>query len=317
MTSKISLILFVFFLSNNVSGQDTKFIQKQKYGTIEEYYVLKKDKKIKHGQYIKYKTHMFGGQIVVIESGNYNNGLKDDIWEIYHDQLFSKNTWNKLKAKGVYVQGKKNGLWKYYYPDTTDIPLNISHVAKDSTVLHLSHEGTRLKQVGLYISDEKYGVWSFFDYNGNLIQKYNYSTKKLLLDNSIKDSSQYNLNRRAIFIGGISTLINNFTGDKYFTSYPQYLLKLKQDSILVNISFEIDKAAVVKSVKVSANTGEKEFQKTLIEDFTAYIQKTADSWIPALAAGEETIFTYKMQYSLVRKEFENRKYWKRTLTVLN
>ena len=70
---------------------------------IEDYYVLKSDKNVKHGEYKKltYKKK-------IIDHGYYSNGLKDSTWLEYvkgHD-----DSW----AEGEYDEGKKKGQWNYY-----------------------------------------------------------------------------------------------------------------------------------------------------------------------------------------------------------
>jgi periplasmic protein TonB len=68
----------------------------------EVFYVLKSDKKTKHGNYQK-----FAYKNAIRINGYYNNGLKDSIWTEYY--------WGaKIKSIGKYYEDKKIGTWEYY-----------------------------------------------------------------------------------------------------------------------------------------------------------------------------------------------------------
>lgn len=169
---------------------------------IEEYYVLKNDENIRHGTYVRYYTSAFG-RIQILESGTYQNGQKTGLWEYYHDIQS-----NAIKERGNYVNGKKNGVWTSYYMDT--IPETIdrerfgSKRKADSVSIIINQQSAKLKMAGMYRNDKKIGEWTSFTQGGKIFQKFNFSKRRLILDQSIKDTLDYNTNRRALFVGSLA-----------------------------------------------------------------------------------------------------------------
>ena len=91
--------------SLTVFAQKTKKVIVDDYDLFakHEYYVLKKDKTIKHGPY---KSTWVNGN--PRQAGFYHMGRKDSLWIYY----------NRLKAivgsRGYYENGKKVGVWEYF-----------------------------------------------------------------------------------------------------------------------------------------------------------------------------------------------------------
>ena len=52
----------------------------------------------------------------------------------------------------------------------------------------------------MYLNDKRVGEWVSFDYHNKLTQRYNVTKGKLLFDSSIKDSSDYNFNRKPLLL---------------------------------------------------------------------------------------------------------------------
>jgi protein TonB len=68
----------------------------------EEYYVLKSDKKIKHGPYQRWVN----GKI--IETGSYKNNQKHSVWT----KIFP-NT-ESIREQGNYTDNERTGIWQFY-----------------------------------------------------------------------------------------------------------------------------------------------------------------------------------------------------------
>jgi Gram-negative bacterial TonB protein C-terminal len=98
-------IILLIVLSTSVNAQRTKKITVDDYQLFakHEYYVLKKDKSIKHGSY---KSAWINGN--PRQEGFYSMGMKDSLWIYY----------NRSKAlvgsRGYYKHGLKVGLWEYF-----------------------------------------------------------------------------------------------------------------------------------------------------------------------------------------------------------
>lgn len=79
---KYLLLVFLFLFCNTLTAQKTK-LKRIAFGKTkiikEEYHVLKKDKKIKHGEYTSFYLN---GKVK--EKGQYKNNQKDGKWLAYH-----------------------------------------------------------------------------------------------------------------------------------------------------------------------------------------------------------------------------------------
>lgn len=100
-------ILLLLFLTTSglLHAQETKKvkIKNERTGEKEIYYVLKSDKKTKHGAYTKQNSK---GKLKA--TGFYLNGEKDSSWTLY-------SSWSgKIQATGFYKANKKVGPWNYY-----------------------------------------------------------------------------------------------------------------------------------------------------------------------------------------------------------
>lgn len=87
-----------------------KIMNTDSLGYNEEFYVMKKNPTIKHGEYKK-QTKKSG---IAFEKGFYKNGKRDGKWTIKiqgNSQVYST---------GNYSNGKKVGQWNYYYDSKVD-----------------------------------------------------------------------------------------------------------------------------------------------------------------------------------------------------
>ncbi|UKN00169.1 TonB family protein [Paracrocinitomix mangrovi] len=98
----IALIVFIPFL---VSAQKTKKVVIEDYDLFarHEYYVLKKDKSIKHGVF---KSTWVNGNPRL--EGYYKNGKKDSLWTYFHQYK------PIVCSRGYYEEDKKIGVWEYF-----------------------------------------------------------------------------------------------------------------------------------------------------------------------------------------------------------
>lgn len=264
-------------------------------GFSEEYYVLKSDEEVRHGTYVKYRNAIGGIQIV--ESGEYSNGQKTGVWRTFH-RPNSKGTLNSIKEKGNYVNGKKNGVWTYYYLDTIPQEINEQRFGNkkktDSINVSINQQSTKLKNVGMYLNDKRVGEWNSYTYAGDNYQKFNFSKKKLLLDKSIKDTLDYNTNRKALYVGGIICLTNLLAHE--FKLSIDIMQRVKHDSTSIIVSFTITKDGNVINPKVEKSSGNRLAEDEAIRT----IRVTDQNWIPALADSKTVDSNYKVQFSIIR-----------------
>lgn len=300
-------VTFILSLTLSLSysfAQETKFVQKRGDGGInEEYYVLTSDKKIKHGSYVKYKEASVFDRLGLLESGSYKNGEKDGLWTYFYNQAYSKrkSATQDVKTKGHYVNGKRNGVWIYYYRDTVLNPVELSSYGnkrqKDSVVLEINHAAQKIQLVGSYLNDKRIGEWTYFDYKGNVLQKYNFSKRKLLVDVSIKDTATFNKNRKPLFIGGESSLTRFLAGDFETIGVSK---DIQKDSISVTVSFVVTKDGKVSNCYIDQSNASKESEKECVR----VIQLTDLWWIPATSVqGEpiESIYKFRFRFFFKKK----------------
>ncbi|MBK0402915.1 TonB family protein [Adhaeribacter sp. BT258] len=83
-------------------GQELKEVKKTFPQYQEEYTVLKKDKNVKEGAYLKSNNNL------PIQTGFYKNNLKDSTWVTYFDGN------KKIESSGKFKGGKRIGHWKFF-----------------------------------------------------------------------------------------------------------------------------------------------------------------------------------------------------------
>ena len=80
--------------------------------------------------------------------GNYKDGKKDGLWKYYYDT-------NQLREEGNYQDGKREGLWKYYILG-------------------------QLRTKGNYENGKKEGFWKHYYPNGKLREEGNFKDGELI-----------------------------------------------------------------------------------------------------------------------------------------
>uniref|UniRef100_UPI0032163EE9 hypothetical protein n=1 Tax=uncultured Draconibacterium sp. TaxID=1573823 RepID=UPI0032163EE9 len=98
--------LLGLIISINSYCQETKQKRVEKGIFIEEYNVLKDNKNIKHGEYVKFQRYLLSQ--IPIEFGFFENDKRVGEWYFFYSTGF-------LKSFGKYHADKKQGIWKEYY----------------------------------------------------------------------------------------------------------------------------------------------------------------------------------------------------------
>lgn len=187
----IFLLLLVFSFSG-YSQVECKLISKKRSGYFEEYEVLKKRKKVKHGSYIKFKKLDLqlslhdsnlaleeSNEFIFLEQGQYVNGKKEGIWKYYYDY----KPWNRLKEEGGYKGDQKHGLWIDYWLDSTYTEYDANQYGNnrkpDSVKVFVNQGHLKTKSVGEYKNGKKTGIWKYYNFEGSLAQNFDHTTKNL------------------------------------------------------------------------------------------------------------------------------------------
>ncbi len=300
--------LAVFCFDKRAFTQETKFIVKRNSEYTEEYYVLKDNKKIKHGTYVKYKkpgisistySISFGpSQLHIIANGNYENGLKSGLWEYYHDYKNGHFLTNSIKVRGNYLNGMKQGVWTSYYldsiPEVVQGKESGTQNRSNSLNINITHNATNLQTVGEYLNDKRIGEWVSFDYLGDEFQRYDFTREKLIKDKSLKDTVDLNKNRKALFLGGEPCLSDFLL---YEIEFKHLIPKINFDSISIVVSFLINKEGNVLQPEILTSNAPKAFDSEVIRLVTL----TNNNWLPSILNGERIDTKYKLRYFMVRE----------------
>lgn len=134
---KTTLLILATLLSSLSFGQEKgskKITITDSLDYNEEYYVMKKNLTVKHGDYFK-KTKKNG---IAFEKGHYKDGKRDGKWTI----KLQGNS--RVYSTGSYVLDKKVGQWTYYYDGKVDQVYD--HTAKK--VVSSKREANKLDFIG-------------------------------------------------------------------------------------------------------------------------------------------------------------------------
>ncbi len=195
--------IFLILLSSTTSGfaQETILVTKNRDKDYEEYSVLKSDKKIRQGDYIKLRKPLYGG-FVLSESGRFDHGEKNGFWETYYKDN------NNIKSRGYYKNNLKDSLWIFYFPE--GIKRNLQEIQSGQGVrLEVLNAHPVISMTGNYLNGKLKGLWMYFDTGGNIVQKYDFDNDSLIFlgNGNIR-------NRASGFIGG-DLLMNLYLNDTF------------------------------------------------------------------------------------------------------
>lgn len=184
MRTLILLVLTISIVESN--GQDLKRKTKCAGNYYEVFYVLKENKDIRHGQYIKYYINSLK-QRSIAEMGHYHRGHKSEKWYYF-------STRGYLKEEGQYLNDLKEGLWFQY----------LDPVRQDSSTLNVIGSAFEVNQgiiigqngeveidrsdilkftEGNFHRGKKIGPWNYYSRDGSVVHVYDHSTDSLLANN--------------------------------------------------------------------------------------------------------------------------------------
>ncbi len=295
----LPLCKVLLLLSLELSAQDYQFVSHTERSVTEEYYVLTSDPKIKHGTYVKYIKSYFS-PLVLLENGNYDHGEMSGKWQYYYHsgqvEIFGNRN-NSLREEGSFANGKKNGMWITYYIDTARNEMNFqtqNEGEKKVTEVRIVQKGLKPFMAGIYLNDKRVNVWVTFNFNGEIIQKYNYTTSTLLFDKDLKnkDSLKYNTERPPVFVGGNAAI-------EYFI-FKVHKLSLKNiaesDSSGIVMSFLIDHVGKLKSTQVVRAIASHDFKREIMRVSDLLV----DNWAPGIHDGQPVESSAKISFSIYR-----------------
>lgn len=275
------LLIVAIFSFNQSHSQELKKKKKVSGNYLEEYTVLKEDKKIRHGQYIKYRIDILDNKSISV-IGQFNSGKKIGNWFYFYPN-------GQLEIEGRFENDQKEGLWRYYYRPLDDKP-NISSLFEVNKGLIFKEDGNvEVDKSNLTISSEgvfrigtKIGSWNYYTREGQLFHKFDHSSNELI--SGIANDS---LNRVCPFLGGVDRFNSQFfaINTQLSTTLPssnsKVILKLipKHSPISVEIIKSIGDDEFIKSVLKTIETMDNDYILDFVDGkngaliFTAEFEK--------------------------------------------
>ena len=249
---KPTVLIFALLISCiSTFAQDVKEITRIGPNYVEEYYVLKSDKNIKHGRYRQLTSKL---ERIVITNGYYNYGKKDSIWTFYH--------WGTkdIHKQGRFKDDQKEGVW-YEYGYKNDKKILLSE--------------------GAYEDGVRVGEWEFFN-DGKLHVKYNYSTKELLYFNDIDSllNEEYE-----IYLGSEIIVAKLQSPPLYLGDYSWLKNRNYQECMsgIVTFSCLIDPIGMCSDFKIVEGIGYNCSENEALR----IIKTMPQEWIPAIYQGKK------------------------------
>jgi antitoxin component YwqK of YwqJK toxin-antitoxin module len=282
--------IFLYFLGIGtfIKAQELKRISNINTEFGEIYYVLKQDKSIKQGQYLKYYETMKLYDKAIDAYGEYDNNKKTGVW-IYCDV---ENPLNPLVSIGEYVNDKKVGQWAYFYRPHLEMIESLKLAGKNKHTqvvlptkdnekfkITLDTIGIRIAVIGNYDNNKKTGIWNYYFQDGSLAYKYDFSTNTIINNNVLNSYDQCGA------IGIFKTLFHKSFIEKKVTSKPFFFQNSKAE-------FEI--AIYNDSISISKvnSTGSKPFIKCMQD----IIDKMSLDWINYDPKLEQNKLQFQINY---------------------
>lgn len=267
------LTTLVTLTTLTVLAQDTKKITEKHKNPwyTEEYYVLKSDKKVRHGNYKK-----LGYKDCLVINGYYKNNKKDSTWTEY---LWRTDI---IESQGNYKDDNKTGLWtEFHKVGNKNIPA----------------------RKGEFKDGDRVGVWEFYNREAELIQKYNFDTKELLYFKPDKEADKEHevktakgiekikLDTPPMFIGG-----QDEAGETLLDARIRYPNEAKEKGIsgTVWISFFVDENGIAVDHQVKEGIG-----GGCDEESLRVVKEVPNNWLPGQLNGQPVTAKYLFPVNFV------------------
>jgi antitoxin component YwqK of YwqJK toxin-antitoxin module len=165
MRAACLVILFFLFIPKHSSAQDTATIRtasdEPAIGVRIEYQERLWPEREKHGSYNLYFND------VLLQKGNYQNGLRDGSWTFYNNHSIPT-------ASGNYKNGKMDGEWKFYYRNGTFASaITFNDGERNGPATGYYDNGQKATERS-YKDNHHYGKYIIWDKHGVKAEEFNY-----------------------------------------------------------------------------------------------------------------------------------------------
>ncbi|WP_160328140.1 energy transducer TonB [Solirubrum puertoriconensis] len=169
----------------------------------------------------------------------------------------------QLAERGYYRNGVRDSIWTEYH-----------------------WGGSKVRARGKYRNNEKVGEWEAYDYKGELVQRYDYTKRQLLLDKPSQWAEKVTaralnteaaLDNKPVYIGGWDAVFRTVGMN---IRYPALALRtgIQGD---VRVAFTVDADGKASDFRVAKGIG-----AGCDEESLRVISLITDGWFPAQAGGQ-------------------------------
>ena len=293
--------LLVLHFGTARAQEATEKVLVKKDGVVEEFSVLKTDKTIRQGAYIRYRP--LGGRagVAVLEAGNYEHGLKEGEWRSFYEEY----PWNMLHSKGTYHAGLPDGLWQYYHCFWLRRPGEVLVVAngrktKAGLLVSLDDTTVVLQAKGMNHNGVRVGVWSYYAGQNAVIQQINQANGQLVYwrpgEQAPLSGPALAATHPVVYVGGKTLLVE--------TLHHGLDINSLQDSQLAGSAefvFQVDSAGQQMHVDLRPHVLPNQYEAFMLSN----LNRLSTHWLPQMVAGHPVAATYPVRITVVHKDSDN------------
>ncbi|GAB3572619.1 hypothetical protein GCM10027345_04070 [Hymenobacter daeguensis] len=270
----------------------------EKAGVVEEYSVLKSDKSVRQGSYIRYRPMGRFRGVAVFETGTFEKGLREGEWRCFSDEY----PWNKLLSKGSYHAGLPEGLWQYYHcywiksHSTTEEPAN-GRKTKAGYLVSVTDTTAMLQAKGMNYAGVKAGVWVYYDAQSNIIQKVNESTHQLVYwrqgARAPVSGPAAAENHPLLYVGGKYQL-----RDAIYHHVNAFALLQHYQEGSADFVFSVDAQGRQTRFALAVNVLPNPFEAFILSG----LRSLPTAWLPQVVNGQPVAAQYRVRISIQEKD---------------
>ena len=180
----------------------------------------------------------------------------------------------KVVLSGFYKNGAKDSIWTEY--------------------------SWHAKRTGKYESDKRVGVWEFYDYEGKLEQRIDFSTKKVLyfnVKNEDKDKKYKVINDSGTFMVKLDQpplYLDGTMGINSVNSNIRYPVIAQENAVAgkVEITFTIDSVGKTSNYRITKKIG-----SGCDEEALRVVKMIPENWLPGIYRGKAVTVDYVLPVS--------------------
>ncbi|MBO2011708.1 toxin-antitoxin system YwqK family antitoxin [Hymenobacter negativus] len=261
--------------------------QKNEAGQIEEFGVLKADKAVRQGPYIRYRMSgpMTG---VVYEAGTYEHGLKQGEWRSFSEQQAT----NRLVSRGTYLAGVPAGPWVYYHESgAAPVRKMVFDPGRLGTSFIIASDDTTatVQAKGFCLDGARAGLWKYYDAKGKLVQAINHSASPAQLlywqpaTGPAVSGALVQANHGVLYVGGKEQLQRDLAG-----AFDVEFWRTSGKTADTGVVFSVDSTGRQTGIGLTTKTVPTKYEQQVLMQ----LGKVPTLWLPRVSNGHASAASY-------------------------